>query len=115
SSSSYEPYARGMPSEAAAADAFARSREAMATTRDEALRCIAGITFASAMFAAPRIPQRTGAPLSALTRTSAASANPRRAIAYAHGLGRTLASASARVGRDLVSSQRSSVAGRNGR
>src|SRR5215208_1677626 len=58
-----------MPSGPAATRARSASREAMATTRDLWLRCIAGITFLTAMSAAPRTPQRTGAvppaPLSA--------------------------------------------------
>ena len=36
-SSSYDPYARGMPSDAAAERALARSRDAMATTRESAV------------------------------------------------------------------------------
>src|SRR6476661_2746751 len=50
-----------MPSDAAAARALARSRDAMATTREWAVDWIAGITLVTAMLAAPRMPQRTGA------------------------------------------------------
>ena len=43
----------------AASVALERSREAMAVIAHHGLRCIAGITFCSAMFAVLKIPQRT--------------------------------------------------------
>ncbi len=44
------------------ATAFARpaSRDAIATTRELALACVAGITFVTPMFAVLRMPQRIG-------------------------------------------------------
>src|SRR5215207_5161981 len=49
-----------MPDAAAASRALPMSRDAMATGVASRLSCIAGMTRLSAMFAAPRIPQRTG-------------------------------------------------------
>ena len=49
----------------AARCALPRSREAIATIWHRVPRCIAGTTFFTAMFAAPRIPQRTGVSLAA--------------------------------------------------
>src|SRR4051812_36008095 len=49
-----------MPSFFAAAPDFAGFRDAIATTVDRSLGFIAGMTFSSAMLAAPRMPQRTG-------------------------------------------------------
>ena len=63
--SSYEPYERGISSCAAASRAFVRLREAIATTRESGLPCMEGTTFLIAMFAAPRIPQRTGSGIGA--------------------------------------------------
>ena len=48
-----------MFSSAAACFAFERSREAIAVISHHGLRCIAGMTFLSAMFAVLKIPQRT--------------------------------------------------------
>jgi hypothetical protein len=39
--------------------AFERSREAIAAISHQSLRCIAGMTFVDAIFAVPKIPQRT--------------------------------------------------------
>src|SRR5689334_16800169 len=47
-----------MPSFCAAASPFARSREASAVTAVNRPRCMAGTTFWTAMFAAPRTPKR---------------------------------------------------------
>src|SRR5437868_4446270 len=47
-----------MPSDRAASRARSTPLEANATTSDHSPRCIAGITFLTAMFAAPRTPQR---------------------------------------------------------
>src|SRR5260370_2507431 len=48
-----------MPRSAAARRALSGSREAMATTCDHSLRCMAGITLTVAILATPRTPQRT--------------------------------------------------------
>src|SRR5579872_6940531 len=48
-----------MPSWRAACCAFARSREAMAVISHRSPRCIAGITFWTAILATPRTPQRS--------------------------------------------------------
>src|SRR4051794_38007659 len=56
---SYDPYAFAIPSAPAAASAFALSREAIAVTSVYSLRCMAGITFFTAMPATPNTPQRT--------------------------------------------------------
>src|SRR5215213_10078116 len=58
SSSSYDPYALGMPSCAAVACALARSREAIAVISQSVPRCIAGSTFATPILAVLRTPQR---------------------------------------------------------
>src|SRR5688572_14871597 len=58
SSSSYDPKALGMPSARAAFSAFSRTRDAIAVTCDHCPRCMAGMTFAVAIFAAPSTPQR---------------------------------------------------------
>src|SRR5579859_8031842 len=59
SSSSYEPYALGMPRPLAASSALRRSREAIAITSTQSLLCIPGIAFLVAIPAVLRIPQRT--------------------------------------------------------
>src|SRR5450759_5268709 len=59
SSSSYEPYARGMPNCVAAARAFSRVREAMAVISQYVPCCMAGITLVVAILAVLRMPQRT--------------------------------------------------------
>ena len=51
----------GIPSAAAASRARAGSREAIASMRETAPRCIAGITFSVAIFATPRTPHLTSA------------------------------------------------------
>ena len=48
-----------MPSERAASAALPASREAMATISASVPRCMAGITFFTAIAATPRMPQRT--------------------------------------------------------
>src|SRR6476659_1118405 len=58
SSSSYDPYALGMPSCLAVACALARSRDAIAVTAQSAPRCMAGSTFATPILAVLRPPQR---------------------------------------------------------
>src|ERR1043166_8361693 len=62
SRSSYERWTWGMPSSSAAPFAFDSLREAIATISVRAPRCIAGMIFLSAMFAAPRTPHRTFSP-----------------------------------------------------
>src|ERR1017187_8325341 len=57
-SSSYDPEAVGIPSAAAASRAFARSRDAIASTDIKFPRCIPGITFFIPMAAVLRTPQR---------------------------------------------------------
>ena len=47
-----------MPSFAAAARAFSRSRDAIAVTVDDSPRCMAGMTFSVAIFATPSTPHR---------------------------------------------------------
>src|SRR5215471_2535115 len=59
SNSSYEPYAFGIPSSAANRRALSRFRDASAVTSHQAPCCIAGITFLTAMFAAPKTPHLT--------------------------------------------------------
>src|SRR5215217_5687382 len=49
-----------MPNRSAAAFAFVRSRDAIASGTARRLARMAGMTLLSAMFAAPRMPQRTG-------------------------------------------------------
>src|SRR5471032_1578729 len=48
-----------MPSFCAAPRAFSMSREAIASTRDSAPNCIAGITFSTPILATPSTPQET--------------------------------------------------------
>src|SRR3954470_13763945 len=59
SKSSYDPYARPMPRSLAASLALFSSRDAMATTSELWLACVAGITRSTAMCAVPSTPQRT--------------------------------------------------------
>ena len=67
SRSSYEPYARAMPSSDAAAWARPRSREAIATTSHRAAAAVAGMTFPIPILAVERTPHRS---TSTLTPTS---------------------------------------------
>src|SRR5262245_30046254 len=95
-----------MPSAAAAALALARSRDAMATTCERSLRSIAGMTFFTAMSAAPSTPQRTGwfGLGTGTGRVALESTNTGefekldRLNRLRHGLGRTVASAATRMG-----------------
>ncbi len=56
---SYDPYAFGIPSAAAALRALSALREAMAVTSEYRPRCMAGMTFSVAIFATPSTPHLT--------------------------------------------------------
>jgi hypothetical protein len=70
-----------MPSACAAAWARVRSRDAIATIRQCALCCIAGITFCMAILAVPITPKRTGSMARPLVAVRCGRYNPAASLA----------------------------------